>query len=325
MEVVEREAVLAELAELWAEAGKEGGRLALVSGEAGVGKTAVVRRFSETNGSAARVLEGACDPLATPRPLGPLSDIAAVVGGELARLLDEESGPAAVFDAFLRVLAGSPQPTLVVLEDVHWADEATLDLLSFVGRRLSRMHALVVVTFRDDEVAVDHPLRLAIGDLPGAPAVRRLPLQPLSEQGVAALARAKHLDPGRLYRLTGGNPLFVTEVLATEGGELSGTVRDAVLARASRLSDPTRSDLDLLAAVGRPIDRALPEQLGIADGHVDEAVSRAPRASTASSSQRSVPGPVAATPPSSPGTRRRRATGRRSWSTRRRLRSRRAG
>jgi DNA-binding CsgD family transcriptional regulator len=179
-----------------------------------------------------------------------------------------------VFETFLRVLAGSPQPTLVVLEDVHWADQATLDLISFVGRRVARTRALVVVTFRDDELEPDHPLRVAIGTLPAAPAVRRLPLQPLSEQGVATLARGRHLDPGRLYRLSGGNPFFVTELLASADGELPGTVRDAVLARASGLPGPARADLDVLAAVGRPVEGRLLAELGIVGGHVDDGVSR---------------------------------------------------
>jgi hypothetical protein len=274
MELVEREGVLTELDSMLTEVGQGYGRLALVSGEAGIGKTAVVERFCRVHSDGVRVLVGGCDPLATPRPLGPLADIAVGVGGELDRLLDEGTDPTPLFHMFVRVLNSSGRPTVVVLEDMHWADQATLDLLCFLGRRVAQTRALVVVTFRDDEVEADHPLRVAVGNLPVAPVVRRLRLQPLSHDGVAALARGKRLDPARLLTLSGGNPFFLTELLAAEDGELPETVRDAVLARASRLSEPARADLDVLAAVARPVARPHLTELRIVSGYVDEGVSR---------------------------------------------------
>jgi DNA-binding CsgD family transcriptional regulator len=274
MELVERETVLVELTELLAEADQGKGRVALVSGEAGIGKTAVVEQFCRRNADRVRVLAGACDPLVTPRPLGPLVDIAASVGGELGRLLAQASDPGPVFDAFLRILAGAREPTVVVLEDLHWADQATLDLLCFVGRRIARTRTLVIATFRDDELELDHPLRLAVGNLPGVPVVRRLPLQPLTEQGVGVLARGRRPDAERLHRLSGGNPFFLAELLTSGGDELPATVRDAVLARASRLSEGARADLDVLAAVGRPVTRTLLSELDVTDRHVQEEVFR---------------------------------------------------
>src|SRR5215470_14712189 len=149
MELVERETALHVLSDLLAEAVEGRGRLALVSGEAGVGKTALVRRFLHDQAPNARVLIGACDPVVTPRPLGPLVDIAATVGGDLEVLIARGSGTGPVFDALLRMLAASPRPPVVVLEDLHWADEATLDLLCLLGRRIAGLTTLVIATFRD--------------------------------------------------------------------------------------------------------------------------------------------------------------------------------
>ena len=162
-----------------------GGRVVLVAGEAGIGKSVLVRRFAEQRSADARFLLGACDPLLTPRALGPLHDIARQTGGGLAELLASGGPREAVFAGFLDQLAQPPQ--VVVVEDAHWADEATLDLLVFLGRRMERTRALLIVTYRDDELAVDHPLRTVVGRLPPE-AVRRVKLGPLSKAAVAELA-----------------------------------------------------------------------------------------------------------------------------------------
>ena len=124
------------------------GQLVLLAGEAGVGKTAIVRAFGERRPSVA-VLAGGCDALFTPRPLGPLLDIAAEVGGELAELTERGASAGEVLGALARALRGT---SVVVLEDLHWADEATLDVVRLLGRRVVRMPALVIATYRDDEL-----------------------------------------------------------------------------------------------------------------------------------------------------------------------------
>ena len=126
--------------------------------------------------------------------------------------------------------------TVVVIEDVHWADEATLDLLKFLGRRIHRTPALLVISYRDDEVGPTHPLRVVLGHLPMTN-VRRLHLAPLSSQAVDALAREAGAVGARSVDVTGGNPFFVTEVLAADRDTVPVTVRDAVMARAAGLSD----------------------------------------------------------------------------------------
>ena len=139
-----------------------------------------------------------------------------VPGAPCARSLTADADRAAVFAAVLAELQG--RPTIAVVEDVHWADEATLDLLRFLGRRIARTTALLVLTYRDDELGPRHPLRTVLGDLAASPAARRLPLAPLSEQAVRALVGARPIDAAALHRRTGGNPFFVTEALAGGGG-----------------------------------------------------------------------------------------------------------
>lgn len=184
----------------------------------------------------------------TPRPLGPLVDIVEQTGGELEQLVEDGAKPHVLLGAFLREL-GVRRPTVAVLEDVHWADEATLDLLSLLGRRIEATPALVVATFRDDELGRAHPLRIVLGDLATCSAVGRQRLQPLSQDAVRELAAPRSVDPEELYRKTAGNPFFVAEVLAAGAADIPATVRDAVLARAARLSPAARDLLDPVAVV----------------------------------------------------------------------------
>jgi DNA-binding CsgD family transcriptional regulator/tetratricopeptide (TPR) repeat protein len=274
MDLLERAPLLDELASALA-ATAVGGRVVLVAGEAGIGKSALVKRFTERHSADARFLLGACDPLLTPRALGPLHDIARQTGGRLAELLASGGPREAVFAAFLDELDHEGRPRVVVVEDAHWADEATLDLLVFLGRRMGRTRALLLVTYRDDELAVDHPLRAVVGRL--APeAVRHLRLPPLSEAAVAELARRAGHPAAGLRALTGGNPLLVTEVLAAGDAGVPLTVRDLVLARFGALPAdaqevvrlvavvPTRAELWLLEAAVRPAPSAV--EAGVSAG-----------------------------------------------------------
>ena len=251
MELLERDTFLADLERLLADAAAGRGRLVFVGGEAGVGKTAFVSRVAESARKTARVLVGACDPMSTPRPLAPVLDIAATVGGTLERLLADSGQPRhRILRAILGELSGGLRPTLAVFEDAHWADEATLDLLRFVGRRCGSTRLLLIVTYRDDEVGPTHPLRVVLGDLATAAPVRRLSLPCLSEAAVRRLAEGSALDPVELHRRTAGNPFFATEALASGSDAIPATVRDAVLARASRLSKAGRATLDAAAVIG---------------------------------------------------------------------------
>jgi hypothetical protein len=206
MALLERGALLAALDRSLADAAAGAGSMALLAGEAGIGKTTLVRAFCDRHHADARVLWGACDALRTPRPLYDIARLAgaglaaAMTGGEVSR---HER-----FTAFLDTLVSPLRPVVSVIEDVHWADEATLDLLVFVARRVAGTHAVVVVTHRDDEVGPDHPLRPVLGHLAGLGTLRRLPLARLSPAATAELAAPHRADAGWLYRVTGGNPFL---------------------------------------------------------------------------------------------------------------------
>ena len=270
MELLEREASLALLAGYAAEARQGDGRLVVLGGEAGVGKTALLERFQRDLPDA-RWSWGACDGLFTPRPLGPLYDLADQLGGELLDLCDRGANRDELFRALLRQ-AGGPGPlNVVVVEDVHWADEATIDLLRFAGRRLREARVLLVVTFRDDDLATNDQLRVALGELARQRSTRRIGLTALSAGAVQELASGSDLKAAALYRLTGGNPFYVTEVLRAGMAEVPASARDAVLARAAGLSADARQLLEVAALTGARVNAGLLEAAaGCPPAAVDE-------------------------------------------------------
>lgn len=258
MRLLERDEPLAVLHRLRAEAAQGAGRLVFVEGEAGVGKTSLLRAFRESVPPGTEALLGSCDPLSTPRPLGPLLDVAAELDPALDRLVrDEGSSREAILGALLAALRRRDRDLVLLIDDLHWADEATLDALRFVGRRIESTRALVAGTYRDDEVGRQHPLRVVVGDLATSPAVRRLPIGGLSVGAVGVLARDSGLDPAELHRQTGGNPFYVTEVIAASPARIPTSVRDAVLARAARLSPAGRATLEAAAVIGPTVDPGL--------------------------------------------------------------------
>jgi DNA-binding CsgD family transcriptional regulator len=254
--LLERSVPLRDLGASWAAARAGLGRIALVSGEAGIGKTSLVRALLREAGAGGRALLGTCDPLSTPQPLGPLAEVAASLSAGLPGALAEGKEPHAIFQAVLAALKGF-EPTLLVIEDAHWADAATLDLLRYLGRRIAECRALLVVTFRDDELGPRHPLRITIGDLASAGTLQRIRLEPLSAAAVTTLAQGTGLAPAELLAQTGGNPFFVTEVIAAGGVALPENVRDAVLGRAARLPAPARATLEAAAVAGASVEPRL--------------------------------------------------------------------
>jgi DNA-binding CsgD family transcriptional regulator len=155
-----------------------------------------------------------------------------------------------VASALLRELREDAAPSLVVLEDLHWADEATLDVLRLTARRLDGVGALLLLTYRNDELGRWHPLRTLIGELGASQTIVRVSLVPLSLDAVKSLAEPFDGDGEMLYRRTGGNPFFVTELLAGVGETVPASVADAVLARAARLSPSARQLLEAIAVTG---------------------------------------------------------------------------
>jgi len=268
--LLERDTFLDRLESAYEKVLDGGGRLVVVAAEAGGGKTALIRHFCERHAGSSRLLWGACDALFTPRPLGPIFDIAQEAGPELGELVQGDAIPFHVAAALIDELSASG-PTVLVLEDVHWADEATLDVLRLVARRVEAVPVLLVVSYRDEALEPAHPLRIVLGELTTGRAIERVHLSPLSPEAVARLAEPYGVDPTELHRVTAGNPFFVTEVLASGGDEIPETVRDAVLARSARLTPEARAILEAVAIAPPDADPQLLEALtGVANGSLDE-------------------------------------------------------
>ena len=264
--LLEREHLLRAVSAYLADAAAGHGRLVFLGGEAGVGKTTFVRHVVADAADATRSASGSCDGSSTPAPLSPLID--------MLPALPTDVWPAGAdrHEVFRRLVSAlrtppTPQPYLLVFEDVHWADEATLDLVRHLARRVHTLRALVLVTYRPDDLPTDHGLRLVMGEAATGAGVRRIDVAPLSADGVRALAReyqpwqAADDDVQRLHRVTGGNPFFVTEVLAAAGGDLPTSIRDAVLARTARLSPAARRVVDLTSLAGPRAELELLETL----------------------------------------------------------------
>jgi DNA-binding CsgD family transcriptional regulator/tetratricopeptide (TPR) repeat protein len=252
--LLERDREVELLAGLLAGVGSSGGKVVLVRGEVGVGKTSLVKEFVGRHCDEAHVLSGFCDDLTTPRPLGPFYDIARTEPSIHQALSDGDRS--ALFEALLDLLSRSLRSTVLVVEDTQWADEATLDAIRYLGRRISSTNGMLVLTYRDEEVDYDHPLRTVIGSL--APQdLTRIGLDCLSSDAVEEMLVGTPTELGLIMRLTDGNPLFVTELLASGEDQVPASVRDSVMARAAKLSQGAREVLDLVSVIPGESSRQL--------------------------------------------------------------------
>src|SRR5436190_4088955 len=241
MELLERDAERAALEAAIRES-RGAGRVVVVSGEAGIGKTALVSSVADAH----RVLWGACDPLITPRPMGPLRDVAREAGGALADAVEGSRE-----DLLSAVLDELRAPAALVIEDLHWADDATLDFVALLGRRLPRSRGCLIVTTRPEQRA---EVRRVLAALPRE-CVR--PIEPggLSAEAVALLARRAGRDASELHAVSGGNPFFVTEVLAAPAGDgVPASVRDAVALRVAAVGPEARGVAELAAVIPGPAE-----------------------------------------------------------------------
>jgi DNA-binding CsgD family transcriptional regulator/tetratricopeptide (TPR) repeat protein len=246
VELLERDGALAVLAEALEAAAQGAGRVVFVTGEPGIGKTSLVTQFVRGAGAVGRTLFGTCDDLSIPRPLGPVRDLVESVSPQLEAALSGDAAPHEIQTLLVAELALPPHPTVLVLEDVHWADEATLDSITVLGRRIGSLPALLVLTFRAGEAPPGSSLRAALGATRADDSVF-LELKPLSERAVASLAGDA---AGAVYAATGGNPFYVTELLASRpAAELPPSVANAVLGRAARLDETARHLVELVSVV----------------------------------------------------------------------------
>ncbi|MEV4265836.1 AAA family ATPase [Kribbella sp. NPDC049584] len=270
MLLLERDSALEALTQYAAQARAGEGRVVLVSGEAGAGKSALLEQLRDNLDDVCWV-GGTCDGLITPRPLGPLFEIAEQLEGELLAACNRGAGRDELFAVLLRRLSAPGPPVVVAIEDLHWADESTLDLVRFLGRRVRMTRSLLLLTFRDNAIRSDEALRIALGGLAAERATRRVTVPALSAAAVAVLAAGCGLAVEDVYRLSGGNAFFVQEIVQS-ASELPASARDAVLARLARLSRSARAVLDLVAVARYRVDVGLLESLDVPVRDLDELV-----------------------------------------------------
>ncbi|WP_432947742.1 ATP-binding protein [Kribbella sp. CA-253562] len=256
---MEREAVIDRMLDAVRKLRTGCSSVVVLSGEAGMGKTSVVRAFVDRLDADIRVLWGGCDDLLAPPALGPLREAFratdgalnhAIDGGDMRKVLLESVGE----------LSGS-RPTVLVLEDLHWADDATIDVIRYIARRLDRLNLLLIVTFRPDGRELRPPLRALLGAITGSSA-QRVALEPLSLDAVRSLACGSGRDADGVHALTAGNPFYVAEVLAgPEGTATPLTVVDAVLTRVLDLPPGCRDAVEQMSVVPWPVDLTFAERL----------------------------------------------------------------
>ncbi len=275
--LIERDNQLGLLVDMAGRIGAGGGRIAIVGGEAGIGKTTLLEEFARQVADRCEVHWGWCEALFTPRALGPLQDMAGEIDPYLPGLLRDSASQDRIFPALLNALQDATKPRVLIFEDVHWADHATLDLLKFLGRRIVLLPVMLVLSARTDEILAGHPIFRILGDLPTA-LTQRVRLEPLSLDGVAGLAASSGLPAADLFRITAGNPFFVTELITnhpTAGEKVPESVRDAVWSRLARLTPLQRELLETMSIAPGGVELWLVNALlENADATIDECVAR---------------------------------------------------
>jgi len=271
IELLEREEQLKRLERAFAAARGGSGRVVAIAGEAGVGKTTLVERFVADVGAQVRIHRGACENLSTPEPLLPLRDIMRASGDRFDRNADHIQS----FESLLRILSFPSLPSVLLIEDLHWADSVTLDLIRFLTRRIRGVRALILLTYRDEELDARSPMRSLLGEAPPG-SVERMTIESLSEGAVIKLAERAGRHGEALFALTAGNPFLVTETLAVDGDVPTDAVRDATLARAARLPSEAKIVLEAVSIFPRRADTAIVADLskGAFDWGLDACVER---------------------------------------------------
>ncbi len=258
MELLEREKYLEELERTFNLLSEGRGFVVLISGEAGIGKTSLVETFLNKIEGKANILWGACDALFTPRPLGPLYDIAVQLKNGLLNLLKNQSSRTEIFQKLLEDIQNTKQPNCLIMEDIHWADESTLDLIKFLGRRTNQLNSIFIITYRDDELGPEHPLRLVLGDILSKNLIR-LKLPPLTEKTVNDLADTYEVK--NLFEITGGNPFLINELLSNKDEGVPATIKDSILTRISRLSVEAKNLIELISVIPTRVEKWLVDEV----------------------------------------------------------------
>jgi DNA-binding CsgD family transcriptional regulator len=274
MELLERSESLEKLKSAFEQAILGRGQTIFISGEAGIGKTALVRTFLRQHKDRYILLEGFCDHLFAARPLGPLFDIAPRLGDHFAEILKSNAGRDQIFPAALDALESQTKPVILFFEDIQWADEATLDFIRFLARRISQLPCLFIMTLRDTEIQSNYAYRVILGELPPTDYVK-LQLQPLSKTTVDAMSQHAGKNGEEIYRLTAGIPYYVSEVLASYHNKIPETVRDSILSLFHRQFDQTRELWEKISVIPGRIELEILKHMHTASSRVVEFCYRA--------------------------------------------------
>ena len=248
MELIERANFMAILDAEFENVKDGEGRCILVTGEAGIGKTSLVKNLCSKKRKSGKIYVGTCDALFTPRPLSPLFDILLQMQGDIPKTISNINDRVELFTGFLHQLENQKETTLVVIEDVHWADEATTDFIKFFARRITKFHCLFILTYRDTEIDSQHPLRNVLGQMP-PDSFARLQLTPLSRYAVEKMAIEKGYKGEDVYSIAGGNPFYVNEILASYNVGIPDSIKDSILSSYNRLDEKTKQAWQILAVL----------------------------------------------------------------------------
>jgi len=248
VELIERDSFLAIMQAKFENVSEGKGHCIFVGGEAGIGKTSLVRAFCKEIKSDCKTYQGTCDALFSPRPLAPLYDILLQMGNDLSENSDDVTDRTAFFARFFHKLKTQKGISLIVFEDIHWADEATLDFIKFLARRITQLRCLFILTYRDNEIHSHHLLRNVLGQLP-LDSFTRLKLTPLSRQAVEKMAKEKGYKGEDVYSISGGNPFYVNEILASYSPGVPDNIKDSILSVYNRLDEKTKQLWQILSVL----------------------------------------------------------------------------
>ncbi len=270
MALIERDGFMASLQKHFEDISDGEGHCVFISGEAGIGKTALVKAFCKKQSDECSIYQGACDALFTPRPLAPLYDILWQVNKERWPTAPSSEERSALFPDFFQELSAKKGKLLIVFEDIHWADEGTLDFIRFFARRIYQLPCLFILTYRDDEIHSRHPLRNVLGQLP-PDSFTKLVVTPLSKQAVVEMATHKGYSGEDVYGISGGNPFYVNEILASYSPGVPDNIKDSILSVYERQKEGTKNAWQIWSVMpeGLEVDRVakLKSALGKAIDH----------------------------------------------------------
>lgn len=248
MELIERDRFLHLMQSKFENIAAGEGHCIFVSGEAGIGKTALIKAFCKELKTRCNIYQGTCDALFTPRPLAALYDILLQARHDLPENIGDIADRTAFFTKFFQALKNQSETSLIVFEDIHWADEATLDFIKFLARRITQLQCLFILTYRDEEVHSRHPLRTVLGQL-NSDSFTRMKLFPLSKQAVEKMAADKGYSGEDVYSITGGNPFYLNEILVGNSTGVPDNIKDSILSVYNRQDEKTKHLWEILSVL----------------------------------------------------------------------------